>query len=121
MEWRMSQIYNATDEIAASAEYDNIRMFKVKKMTSDVEQEDLMQEDWTAWADPSDPNLESFSAVCFFYARSISDMIGRKVSSIEQSLCRGQVEMIIYSVFYIINCASASNSPTARQLGELAS
>ena len=38
MEWPMISIYNATEEIAASAPYTNIRMYKVRKSEENVGQ-----------------------------------------------------------------------------------
>ena len=49
-------------------------------MTNDTPQNDLVTEDWTVWADSSDSALlGSFSAVCYLFARSISEKIGNKV------------------------------------------
>ncbi len=41
MEFKMAQVFNASEEIAASKGYGNIRMFKVAHATSDVPQEDV--------------------------------------------------------------------------------
>jgi sialate O-acetylesterase len=79
MEWSMGGIFNATEEIAASAEYTNIRMYNIASMTSDTEQEDLINLSWDSWSDPSNTGrLSGFSAVCFLFARSISDRIGKR-------------------------------------------
>ena len=42
MEWNMASIFNASEEIAAMAEYPNIRMYYVLRQTSDIPKEDLI-------------------------------------------------------------------------------
>ena len=80
MERSMDSIQNSTEEIAYSAAFTNIRMYKVKRMTSDTEQEDLMETEWLKWTNSSDSDqLYHFSAVCHLFARSISEKIGMKV------------------------------------------
>ena len=70
----MNNIFNATEEIANSATYTNIRMFKANLFTSEVEEDDLVGGGWGGWYSPDDPNyLGQFSAVCFLYARSLTD------------------------------------------------
>ena len=74
MEWNMNNIFNATEEIADSATYTNIRMYKANLFTSEVEEDDLVGGGWGGWYSPDDPNyLGQFSAVCFLYARSLTD------------------------------------------------
>ena len=74
MEWSMNNIFNATEEIADSATYTNIRMYKANLFTSEVEEDDLVGGGWGGWYSPDDPNyLGQFSAVCFLYARSLTD------------------------------------------------
>jgi len=51
--------------------YTDIRFTVLKRVTSDVEQEDI--EPQNAWADPSSKYLQYMSAVCFLFARSIYD------------------------------------------------
>ena len=41
MEWSMRNIFNASEEIATMAEYQNIRMYYVYQMASDVPKEDI--------------------------------------------------------------------------------
>lgn len=73
MEWAMSKIFNSSQEIADSASFDNIRMYRVARMYSETEQDDLISEQWSSWADPSDAaRLGEFSAVCFLFARAIT-------------------------------------------------
>jgi len=72
MVFSMGGIFNATEEIEASAGYNDIRFTVLKKVTSDVEEQDI--EPQVAWADPSDSNsLRHMSAVCFLFARNLYD------------------------------------------------
>ena len=76
-------IENRTEEIAASQNYTNIRFFRVGKLTSDKQENDLIGErdGWTEWASPATDDgdmLMDFSAICFLYARGISDHLGNK-------------------------------------------
>jgi len=72
MVFTMNQIFNSTEEMEASVGYTDIRFTVLKRVASDVEQEDI--EPQVAWADPSDSRyLKSMSAVCFLFARSIYD------------------------------------------------
>jgi sialate O-acetylesterase len=78
MQWNIGGIFNASEEIAKMAEYQNIRMYFVKLMTSDEPQEDLMNEDWAIWAKSSQTNyVSAFSAVCLLTARYMADAIGK--------------------------------------------
>jgi len=71
MQFSMKQIFNSTEELEASVGYTDIRFTVLKRVTSDVEQEDV--EPQNAWADPSSKYLQYMSAVCFLFARSIYD------------------------------------------------
>ena len=78
MRWNMGGIFNADEEIAAMAEYPNIRMYYVKLMTSDTPQDDLVSEEWTEWAKTSESNMvKSFSAVCLLTAKYMADQMGK--------------------------------------------
>ena len=78
MQWNIGGIFNASEEIAKMAEYQNIRMYFVKLMTSDEPQEDLMNEDWAIWAKSSQTNyVSAFSAVCLLTARYMADALGK--------------------------------------------
>ena len=77
----MTGIDNRTEEVAASQSYTNIRMFRIGLATSDTEEEDLVSErdGWSEWASPATEEgdrLMDFSAVCFLFARGISDPLG---------------------------------------------
>jgi sialate O-acetylesterase len=76
MERSMSSIVNATEEIAASAPYDQIRFMMTTKVTSnDVELED--NKPALPWSRPSEAaNLGRMSAVCFLHARRVYDGTG---------------------------------------------
>ena len=52
MEWNMNSIFNATEEIADSASYTNIRMYKANLFTSEVEEDDLVGGGWGGWYSP---------------------------------------------------------------------
>jgi len=72
MVFTMGGIFNATEELETSAGYNDIRFTVLKKVTSDVEEQDI--EPQVTWADPSDSNsLRHMSAVCFLFARNLYD------------------------------------------------
>ena len=76
MHWTMSGIFNATEEVANSAGYTNIRMFAVDEQLSDMEEDDLIEGHWDGWYTPDDSaKLKQFSAVCFLFARSMTDRL----------------------------------------------
>jgi len=76
MDWTMANIFNATEEVANSASYTNIRMFAVSTQQSDVEENDLIGGHWDGWYTPDDASkLNQFSSVCFLFARSMTDRL----------------------------------------------
>ena len=77
----MDQITNAEEEIAASIDFTNIRFYRALKRSADEEQDDLVNNGgWERWEDPTNQEkLAEFSAVCFLYAREITQRIGNKV------------------------------------------
>ena len=78
MEWNIGAIFNASEEVSKMEEYPGIRMYKVKLMTSNTSQDDLMDEDWTDWVKTNDTNMmSSFSAVCLLTARFMADILGK--------------------------------------------
>lgn len=78
MEWPMSGIFNGQEEIAKMAEYPNIRMYKLKWMTSDNQENDLLEEDFTRWAKSNETEyISPFSAVCLLTARYMADTLGK--------------------------------------------
>ena len=68
-----SGIENRTDEIEASQNYTNIRMFRVGQGPSFQPEDDLifMRDGWTEWVDPTTEGwkygkfIMDFSAICF--------------------------------------------------------
>merc|ERR1719378_208653 len=66
MVFTMGGIFNVTEELETSAGYNDLRFTVLKKVTSDVEEEDI--EPQVAWADPSDSNC---SATCLQFAFSL--------------------------------------------------
>ena len=81
MEKGMGYITNAKREMALSAHYNSIRFYKAFHNAAAAEQDDLMNSGgWKSWENPSNQGkLAVFSAVCFLYAREISNKIGNKV------------------------------------------
>ena len=78
MEWNMNGIFDAQEEITKTADYPNIRMYKVKHIISHEPQDDLLEEDFTAWAKSNETNLVGqFSAVCLLTARYMADVLGK--------------------------------------------
>ncbi len=77
----MNEIFNATDEIANSADFENIRFYQLDRNVADTPQEELMSDSWGAWSNPTESDrLGAFSAVCFLTARYINEINGQKVS-----------------------------------------
>ena len=78
MQWKFGDIFNATEEIEKMKEYRGIRMYQVKMMLSQKQQDDLMEEDWIIWANTSESVVVSqFSAVCLLTARYMADILGK--------------------------------------------
>ena len=77
MHFSMQNIFNATEEVANSANYTNIRMFSVNPQESSEEEDDLIEGGrWDSWDTPDVENrLNPFSAVCFLFARSMTDRL----------------------------------------------
>jgi len=78
----MADIFNAEEEMEASAAYDTIRMFNVEQRTSDDEELDdfavLRWED--GWANTArSERVADFSAICLLWARYIIDEEGPRV------------------------------------------
>ena len=58
-------------------------MFRIQQMTSSKEENDLLEEEdgWQEWASPATDDgdrLMHFSAICFLFARGISNYLGNK-------------------------------------------
>ena len=93
MVWPMYAIYNATEEIAYSASYTNIRMYQANLETSQNEEDDLIGGGWGGWYTADETTkLRTFSAVCFFFARHMTDTLEgdkKKVFGLIQSAWGG--------------------------------
>ena len=77
MAWPMYAMYNGTEEIADSASYTNIRMYQANLQTSPNEEDDLIGGGWGGWYTPVETSkLRTFSAVCFLFAREMTDKLG---------------------------------------------
>jgi sialate O-acetylesterase len=66
MEWRVERSANAEQEIA-SADYPNIRLFKVEKTFADAPQEDCNG----SWSSCQAETVRGFSAVAYYFGRSL--------------------------------------------------
>ena len=77
MHMGMQNIFNATEEVANSAGYTNIRMFTANMQDSSEEQDDLIEgARWDSWDTPDlASRLNPFSAVCFLFARSMTNRL----------------------------------------------
>ena len=75
----MQQIFNSTEEIAMLSEYPGIRLYRLKGMTSDEPQDDLMDDGFITWANTNDAkNVKIFSAVCLLTAKYMADVLGKE-------------------------------------------
>ena len=76
-------IFNGQEEIEKLAEYPNIKMFKVKKMTALEPQDDLMELDIVGdkWISSNDDfafaHVSRISAICVLTARYMADTLGK--------------------------------------------
>lgn len=79
MGFTMGGIFNADAELDRLAdEFPNFRLMRVKLMTSDTPQDDLMEEDFGIWATTADRNYaRRFSAVCLLTASYMADILGK--------------------------------------------
>ena len=78
MNWHMDAIFNATEEVANSASYTNIRLFAIFEAQSDVEEDDWIGPHFGGWFTPDvydGAKLGQFSSVCFLFARSLTDRL----------------------------------------------
>lgn len=78
MGFSMGSIFDSAAELAQiAADYPNIRMYKVKTMTAESPQNDLMQEEWNTWKKSNESAISGFSAVCLLTARYMADVLGK--------------------------------------------
>ena len=79
MQFTMNGIFNSTEEIAMMPEYPGIRLYRLKSMTSDEPQDDLMEDGFITWANTNDANIvKTFSAVCLLTAKYMADVLGKE-------------------------------------------
>merc|ERR1712142_1121030 len=84
MVFNMNGIFNSTEEIALAAEYTNIRITVIDRITSENEEDELTIR--TPWTDPSNvAALKGFSAVCFFYAMNVYNELGVPLGLIDSA------------------------------------
>jgi len=80
MEWPMSLVNNAEQEIAA-ANFPRLRLFSVKHEVADTPQADLSGE----WIVTTPENVRDFSAVGYFFGRELHKDLNRPVGLIDSS------------------------------------
>ena len=94
-------IDNKTEEIEASQGYTNIKMFRIESTTSSQPENDILlqREYWTEWVDPTTEGwkfgkfLMDFSAICFLFAREMSEHLGNKPLGLIASSYAGLVSI----------------------------
>ena len=75
MERRTKQIYSSK-MIASFSSYTNIKMFLVNHAISTTPKDDIIS-GWNKWYGPDNVGkLAEFSAVCFLYAKEVTDVLG---------------------------------------------
>ena len=80
--WDQGGVFYSEEEIAKTAEYPNIRMFKLQLQASAEPQDDLNNLDFEYWAKTDDVNaIKRFSAVCLLTARYMADVLGKEMVS----------------------------------------
>ena len=77
-DWDAGGVFNSEEEITKTAEYPNIRMFKLALMTASNPQDDLKETEFETWARSDDStSVSQFSAVCLLTARYMADVLGK--------------------------------------------
>lgn len=89
MEMTVSQIFNASEELAQAARYPNIRLFSASLETSDTELLDLAKVD-LEWSVPTPQNLGHsdftyFSAVCWIFGRHLAERFKYPIGLVEST------------------------------------
>ena len=81
MVWPLKSIFNWEEEVNQLAEYPNIKMFMIKRMTASEPQDDLMALDGntgTKWISSDDATYVSrISAICTLTAKYMADILGK--------------------------------------------
>ena len=87
----MNRIENATEEIAASARYTDIRYSIVKRQAMPEEQDDAILV--IPWSSPDDADhLAYMSATCFLFARYIYDQLGVPIGLVDSAVGGTHIE-----------------------------
>ncbi|KAG8434692.1 hypothetical protein GDO86_012884 [Hymenochirus boettgeri] len=89
MEMTVSQIFNATEELAKAVDYPNIRILTAALEMSESELDDLRKID-LQWSVPTAENLGNgnfsyFSAVCWLFGRNLSRKLKYPIGLVESS------------------------------------
>ncbi|XP_026171215.1 sialate O-acetylesterase [Mastacembelus armatus] len=82
MYFQMSQIFNASEELALAAKYPFVRTFMAALNLSKTEQIDLILVE-LPWSVPTSGNLVSFSAVCWLFGRYMYDYLKYPIGLVE--------------------------------------
>ncbi|XP_030874046.1 sialate O-acetylesterase isoform X2 [Leptonychotes weddellii] len=96
MQMTVSQIFNATKELANTAAYQSVRIFSVSLVQAERELEDLAQVD-LQWAKPTSENLghgifKYMSAVCWLFGRSLYDTLQYPIGLVSSSWAGTPIE-----------------------------
>jgi len=96
MQMTVSQIFNATEELANTAAYQSVRIFSVSLVQAERELEDLAQVD-LQWAKPTSENLghgifKYMSAVCWLFGRSLYDTLQYPIGLVSSSWAGTPIE-----------------------------
>ncbi|XP_022055368.1 sialate O-acetylesterase isoform X2 [Acanthochromis polyacanthus] len=82
MFFKMSEIFNASEELALSANYPHVRPFMVALKRSEIELLDLIQVE-LPWFEPTATALREFSAVCWLFGRYMHDKLKYPIGLVE--------------------------------------
>ncbi|XP_025749248.1 sialate O-acetylesterase isoform X1 [Callorhinus ursinus] len=96
MQMTVSQVFNATKELANTAAYQSVRIFSVSLIQAEQELEDLAQVD-LQWAKPTSENLGHgiftyMSAVCWLFGRYLYDTLQYPIGLISSSWAGTPIE-----------------------------
>ncbi|XP_018554421.1 sialate O-acetylesterase [Lates calcarifer] len=78
----MSQIFNASEELALTEKYPHVRTFMAALKLSETEMTDLIQVE-LPWTVPTAKNLNEFSAVCWLFGRYMYDILKYPIGLVE--------------------------------------
>uniref|UniRef100_A0AAV2IZY9 Sialate O-acetylesterase domain-containing protein n=1 Tax=Knipowitschia caucasica TaxID=637954 RepID=A0AAV2IZY9_KNICA len=84
MYFEVSQIFNASEELALASNYPHVRFFMVGLDKNDIEQQDLDKVN-IPWSVPNEKDLAPFSAVCWLFGRYLYKTLNSPVGLVESS------------------------------------